>query len=289
MARTIEEIKAGMTTDFMKMEAVQKAYGLDGSKGFADCFSIASIENVIFYVFAVAVWALERLFDFHKADVEARIDLLEPHTLRWYVNKAKNFRYGHSLELNSDQYGEAALKDEAAKIVKYAVATEDNTVIYVKVARDDPKNPGSPGKLTPEQLNGLVGYLNEVKDAGVSVKVRNEAGDNIRLRLLIYYNPVLMDGNGYLTDKKTQPVNDTVKRLIEELPFNGMFRKSDLLTALQAIDAVEVADILGAEVCPDGGERWTTINGYTRPESGYYTNPVLNVNYIAYDPLKCSE
>ena len=60
MARTVEEIKKDMTAEFMKMEAVKSRYGLDGSKSFADCFSMASLENIIFYVFAVAVWALEK-------------------------------------------------------------------------------------------------------------------------------------------------------------------------------------------------------------------------------------
>lgn len=36
MARTIEEIKKDMTAEFMEMEAVKSAYGLDGSKGFSD-------------------------------------------------------------------------------------------------------------------------------------------------------------------------------------------------------------------------------------------------------------
>ncbi len=96
MARTIEEIKKEMTATFMGMEAVKTAYGLDGSKGFDDCFSMASLESVLFYVFAACVWALEKIFDLHSADVEARIEMLEPHTLRWYVNKAKAFMWDQS-------------------------------------------------------------------------------------------------------------------------------------------------------------------------------------------------
>lgn len=49
MARTIEEIKQDMTARFMQMEAVKSAYGLDGSKGFDDCFSRASLESVLFW------------------------------------------------------------------------------------------------------------------------------------------------------------------------------------------------------------------------------------------------
>lgn len=89
MARTIEEIKKDMTTEWMKQPAVMSAYGLDGKKAFKDCFSAASLENILFYVFAFAVWSLESLFDLHRDEVDLLIERLEPHTLRWYVAKAK--------------------------------------------------------------------------------------------------------------------------------------------------------------------------------------------------------
>lgn len=135
MARTIEEIKQDMTARFMQMEAVKSAYGLDGSKGFDDCFSRASLESVLFWVFAACVWAHEKLFDLHRADVEARIALLEPHTLRWYVNKAKAFMWDQTgsvklqLKQDTDVYDLSGLTDTSEEAlakyrpVKYAVAT----------------------------------------------------------------------------------------------------------------------------------------------------------------------
>ena len=48
MARTIEEIKKDMTTEWMKQPAVMSAYGLDGKKAFKDCFSAASLENIVY-------------------------------------------------------------------------------------------------------------------------------------------------------------------------------------------------------------------------------------------------
>ncbi len=112
MARTIDEIKKEMTSNFMQMEVVKTAYGLDGSKSFADCFSMASMENIIFYVFAVAVWSLEKLFDLHREDVDARIDRLEPHTLRWYVNKAKAYMHGKKLVTDCDYYDMEGMSEQ---------------------------------------------------------------------------------------------------------------------------------------------------------------------------------
>lgn len=285
MARTIEEIKNGMTVDFMQMEAVKNAYGLDGSKGFSECFSRASLESILFYVFAAAVWALEKLFDLHRADVDARIEQLEPHTLRWYVGKAKAYMHGKKLVPDCDYYDTAAMTEQdiaEARIVKYAVATESNTVVYIKVAREVD---GNPAALTPAQLTGLISYMEEIKDAGVSVQLRNEPADEMRISLLIHYDPVLLsvntDGAGILSDG-SEPVREATKRVIENLPFNGVFRKSDLMAALQALPCVEVADIKSVSVKPKNATQWQTVEGFDRPYSGYYSIAQLTVDYKPY-------
>lgn len=288
MARTVEEIKKDMTAEFMKMEAVKSRYGLDGSKSFADCFSMASLENIIFYVFAVAVWALEKLFDLHRADVDARIEQLEPHTLRWYVSKAKAYMQGQKLVTDCDYYDTEGMPEQdiaAAKVVKYAVATESNTVVYIKVAREVD---GNPAALTAGQLEGLTSYMNEIKDAGVSVQLRNEPADQMRISLLIYYDPTLLiiDANGNGSQNGKDPVRETTKQVIENLPFNGMFRKSDLMAALQALPCVEVADIKSVKVKPRNSAEWQTVEGYDRPFSGYYSIDALTVDYQPYNAIE---
>lgn len=288
MARTVEEIKKDMTAEFMKMKAVKSRYGLDGSKSFADCFSMASLENIIFYVFAVAVWALEKLFDLHRADVDARIEQLEPHTLRWYVSKAKAYMQGQKLVTDCDYYDTEGMTEQdiaAAKVVKYAVATGRNTVVYIKVAREVD---GNPAALTAGQLEGLTSYMNEIKDAGVSVQLRNEPADQMRIDLLIYYDPTLLiiDANGNGSQNGKDPVRETTKQVIENLPFNGMFRKSDLMAALQALPCVEVADIKSVKVKPRNGAEWQTVEGYDRPFSGYYSIDALTVDYQPYNAIE---
>lgn len=272
----------------MQMDAVKRAYGLDGSKSFADCFSMASLENIIFYVFAVAVWALEKLFDLHRADVDARIERLEPHTLRWYVSKAKSYMHGRKLVTDCDYYDTEGMTEQDiadAKVVKYAVATESNTVVYIKVAREVD---GNPAALTDGQLAGLTSYMNEIKDAGVSVQLRNEPADQMQIALLIYYDPTLLtiDANGNGSQNGKDPVRETTKRVIENLPFNGMFRKSDLMAALQALPCVEVADIKSVKVKPRNGAEWQTVEGYDRPFSGYYSIDALTVDYQPYNAIE---
>lgn len=289
MARTIEEIKKGMTTEWMKQPAVMSAYGLDGKKTFKDCFSAASLENILFYIFAFAVWSLESLFDLHRDEVDMLIERLEPHTLRWYVAKAKNYMQGYSLVTDCDYYDISKLSAseiEAAQVVKYAVATERNTVVYIKVARQGPE--GNPEALTDAQLAGLRSYLNEIKDAGVSIQVRNEPADNMQISLAIYYDPTLLtisDGTGVLSDG-SEPVRETVKSVITGLPFNGVFRKSDLMAALQALPCVKVADITSVKVkAKNALTDPVEVVGYSVPESGYYEITSLNVDYKPYNTV----
>lgn len=288
MARSIDEIKREMTAEFMRQPAVRSAYGLDGSRGFAEYFSMASLESVIFYVFATAVWALEKLYDLHRAEVESRIEELEPHTLRWYVNKARGYMHGRKLVADCDYYDTSGMSDaeiSAARVVRYAVATESNTVVYVKVARE---LDGNPAPLTPAQLAGLRSYMAEVKDAGVELVVRNEPADDIRVRLQVYYDPMLLTvdstGAGVLADG-SEPVREAVKGVIENLPFNGVLRKSDLMAAVQSLDCVEVVDFEGVDVRRHGAKDWELVEGYARPYSGYYSLE-LSVDYHPYNAVE---
>ena len=162
MARTIAEIKAEIASAYISHETVRSTYGLDESASFDKVFSPISVESVLFYVVASCVWVLEQLFDRHTAEVGQRIENLRPHTLRWYVSKT--LAYMHNFKLvqtdgvvSADYYDTTGLSEseiEAKKIVKYAVATENNTEVVIKVAKAN--HEGSPVKLTDNEIKGLV-------------------------------------------------------------------------------------------------------------------------------------
>lgn len=289
MARSISDIKKAMTDAFVSERAVVAAYGLDGRKSFDEQFSAVSIESILFYVFAFCVWTVEVLFDKHSADVDRRIEQLEPHTLRWYVSKVKAFMYGRRLVENTDRYdtdGMTPVDIEKARVVKYAVATEDSTVVYIKVAG---QKDGKPCTLSESEFNALRSYVNEIKDAGVSVRLRNEAADLIQINLVVYYDPTLMSPKGELPDG-TKPVDAAVQNVITNLPFNGMYRNTDLLAAIKEIPAVVVVDIdseNGGIKCKTRTETdYKPVIGYNRPYSGYYEIDRLNIHYQEYKAVE---
>ena len=286
MARTIEEIKKDMTDSFIENQAVISAYGLTAGKTFDEQFSRVSIESILFYVFAAALWSLEKLFDLHVSEVDSRIDQLEPHTLRWYVNKTKAFLYGHKLVADSDYYDTSNLSEadiEKDRVVKYAVASESNTVVYIKVAGE---RKGKPWPLTDSQIAALNSYINTIKDAGVSVQLRNEQADLMRISLVVYYDPTLLSADGVSLADGSTPVDDTVKSVITNLPFNGVYRNTDLLAALQALSGVEVVDISKVEAKSRNADSFTEVVGFNRPYSGYFEIESLDVTYIQYSSIE---
>ncbi len=290
MARTIAEIKAEIGTAYVSHETVRSAYGLDENASFDKVFSPISVESILFYVVAASIWALEQLFDRHTAEVERRIEDLRPHTLRWYVSKALGYMHNYKLVqtdgvVSADYYDTTGLSEgdiAAKKIIKYAVATETNAQVIIKVAKA--KADGRPTPLTKNEKAGLEYYLSQIKDAGVYIKVLSEAADKMNVELVVLYDPSVLnaefttgadDREEYrqliITDPKNgkEVIKEAVQEVIARLPFNGEYRNSDLMAAVQAIEGVEVADIAAVQVCSDG-ETYTDVVGCRRPYSGYY-------------------
>ena len=312
MARTIEEIKESMLQAYAGNEIIKKKYYdlVDGDKLE---FSKVSLENILFYVIATALWTVEVLFDRHKQEVVDYIDQMKPHSLRWYVSKAKMFRFGdglaktyeESLIEGTDRYPDTGSDGnplteeyiEDKQLVKFAAANEfgktndfdgqpasamsnSDGVVYLKVAKkkgtgesvsagsanlDTDKSPLSAG-----ELEAFTAYINEVKDAGVMVRIINEPANLLCLKLDVYVNPMVLNSTtGKLRDGDGEPVLEAIKSYISNLPFNGEYRNADLIDALQKIDGVVIPELKSAEESYDGIQ-FHSINAKATPHSGYY-------------------
>ncbi|HOI27094.1 MAG TPA: hypothetical protein PLN63_05300 [Paludibacteraceae bacterium] len=282
MARTINDIKEVMIDAYKANTTVRAKY--DVAEGDELILSKVSIENIIFYIVAVAIWTMEVLFDKHKEEVKAYIDEMKPHSLRWYVNKAKAYRHGYSLVDGTDSYSEELTEEqlEVCQVVKNAATVEKNAIVYIKVAS------AAPAPLTSEQLEGLEAYLAEVKDAGVVLRVRNEDADHYRATINIRYNPMVINSSGGGIVTGGEPVREKVISFLASLPFNGEYRNDKLIDAIQAIDGVVMANMETAQIKTADGTEWTTVVDYAVPYSGYYTIAQENdliINYSAYESV----
>lgn len=275
MARKIEDIKKEMTNNFINNDEIKRIYNLTAGRSFEDEFSVVSLESILFYIVAFSMWTMEKLFDIHVSEVDDKLAVLKPHSLKWYRNKAKAFQLGFSLLTDSDVFDNANASFEQienSKIIKYSAVTEatKESRLIVKIATeiDEKLQP-----ITDEQKEAFDAYISEIKDAGVAITVINYLPDQLRLAMTIYYDPLVIDsaGNGILTGGR--PVEDAIQQYLKELPFNGELVLAHLVDKLQLVKGVVIPHVVAAD------SRWIENNAYNNfspievrkvPESGYF-------------------
>jgi len=271
MARTIAQIKAEITTALMADETLAAKYGFTPGEAFDSVFSMVSIESIMFFIVATAMWTIESLFDIHKKEVSDLLNTKKPHRLKWYRDKALAFQMGRSLEPDADTYAEVV---DSEKAVKYASAVEYQGRLYIKVAGggDSDKQP-----LSEAVQTALTAYFSEIKDAGVVLEIVNAPADHMQLSMDIYYDPMVFAPSGLRLDTGEDAVRAAIASYLQNLPFNGEYRNSALVDALQALDGVVIPELrLSMTVCDadfkaaTGVKPWAGIQAKSLPASGYY-------------------
>lgn len=282
MARSIEQIKTSIAEAFMQDTNLAIKYGFEVGADFNQTFSKVSIENLMLYIVAASIWTLEKLFDTHTKEVTDYIATMKPHSLRWYVEKAKAFMYGVPLIDGTDQHNTEGMTDEQiaqAKIVTFAACTEANATLYLKVAK------AGPAPLTTDEKAAFVAYLHEIKDAGVRIDVISEQGDYLNLNMVIYYDPLLINANGENKATGNKVVEDAIKAYIENIPFNGEFRKNELEDAIQAVEGVVMVELGVVEHSETGSDgTFEEVIPYCKPTSGYFKFDHADLSGVTYQP-----
>lgn len=269
MARSISDIKNELTREWMNNKAVADCYGFKPGETFSKRFGAASIENMLFYIFAVGAWTLEKLFDLHREEVTAQVDATIPHRPQWYRNKALAFIPNRELLPDSDSYGLNEEEAEAERVVRHAVAIEsrDSSVLIIKVAGGQE---GERAPINPDEQTKLERYLNEIKDAGVRISVINEAPERFNCTVDVYYNPLLAP------EFVAAKCKSAITNYIENLPFNGEYSNMALIDCLQAIEGVRIAEMQSSQA---GNIQ---INARYTPKAGYMRADIITLNMKDY-------
>lgn len=198
MARTIAEIQDEILVEKGKKNSLND---LTDSK--------AAIWKLWINIVATAIWVHEKI-------VEKNALISRPHTLNWYREQALNFHYGMSLiwKDGSYQFDTSKLSEteiENVKIIKHCAVSEIDLqtvldpkkspeeifsdyfhnkvgVVFIKVAtvKDD--------KISridvPNELFAFKEYIAKIKDAGNQVYITSDQGDNLKLSLNVYIDPL---------------------------------------------------------------------------------------------------
>ncbi len=253
MARTIAEIQQSI---------------IDAKNASPELAALTSTSSVAIWllwtwVVATAMWLHENIFDQHKSEVAEIIAKQKPHTLQWYVTKALAFQYGDSLPAGSDTY---ATIDPEAQVVKFAAAVELSNLVRIKVAGS---TAGVLEALSAPKLTSLTAYILRVKDAGVRIQVTSGTPDNLKVSLLVYYDPLVLASDGSRIDgAAATPVKDAINSYLGALPFNGVFVLNNMIAAIQAVSGVVIGEV---DLCQAnyGALPYVTIAASYTPDSGY--------------------
>ena len=275
MARTITEIQ----------QSIIDAKAADPTLSGLSSTSNAAIWLLWTYVVAVCQWVLEQYFDAHKSEVTGIIATQKPHTLQWYVTKAKQFQYGVALPPETDTYATVST-DPLVAIIRYAAAVELTNLVRIKVAT---LTAGVLAPVSTAQLTALKAYMQLVKDAGVRMQVTSTLPDTLQLELLIYYDPLVLDVSGARLDGTSNyPVKDAIVAFLQNLPFNGLFVINNLVRALQEVDGVVIGMVYSAAATYASLPYAPIAVEYT-PDAGYMVldEPFMlaNVGYFSHGPI----
>lgn len=283
---TISEIKNTICEAYISDPEIIAKYGLDESKTFGEQFSVVSLENILFYAVAVGIWVSVVLFDQHKTDMETILSQQLVHRTSWYAYKAKLFQFGFELNGDTENYNNSGATEAqitASRVVKYsaAITASDKSILFLKIATD---NNGKRQPLPENQLTAFTKYINRVADAGVRIRIINDQADDIRLRLDIYYNPLVLDNSGARLDGTSDtPVQDVIRAYLNNLPFNGIYINMRLVDEIQNIDGVEIIELKSAASRYGVYTEFTEINAREIAHSGYYevSDENLIINFIS--------
>jgi hypothetical protein len=237
--------------------------------------SRTAIWQLIIDVVAFVMWLLHANWIRYEQKLRTAAANAIPHTARWYAQKAKEFQLGDSLTAATGVVVYPVL-DISKQIVKQSAVREQNGKLLIKAAKATGANIVP---LSAVELMNFEGYMRQISDAGVQIICISAAPDLLQLRLDIYYNAIV---------SIEQQVFAAINQYLSALPFDGVFRKTGLVDAIQSVLGVVDVKIIVCEASINYVSApqfipvdvyYETIAGYMRIDANF---PLVNqLNFIA--------
>lgn len=280
MARTIEEIYNSMVGEKQTFSSLN---GLLPTTTPKDAYtnllselssmSKVAIWRLIYFVIAVGHWTMEKLWDYHRQELEALADENISGNPQWYKAEVLKWQYGHILLWNGLKYlyyyadisSAGAIASRLAKRVSVnEVYNTDFRGLKIKVAKINSSNVLAP--LADTELDSLQSYVDKVKFAGVQTDIISQPSDKIKLSLKVYYQGTIDEAQMLLD------VKESIQKYFDNLEFDGVFYLIKMVDAIQAIaDKKAVVDVV-----IQSAQGKTYLSGYSnitkdyQAESGWF-------------------
>jgi hypothetical protein len=250
------------------------------------------------WIIAYAHFILEEYWSIFQSEIEKRIAESRIHTPKWYREKALDFLFGIELVPDKDYYDLSVLTPQQiidAKIVSNAasvrVVQNGYGTLRMKVVRTVN---GEYAPVLKQHLIALNTYFNShIADAGTVVTVTTGVADLLKLKLDIYYDPLILGADGSRLDGTNEtPVIERISNFLKSIDFeNGSLIMTYLTDSLQKVPGIKLPVVREA-YSKYGAYQYTTtgvknvgaINEIRVADSGYMKLDLteLLINYIPY-------
>lgn len=281
MARTIAEIKRTMTDAFMANATLREIYGLAEGDTFEGSFSAVSLESILFFIVAACCHVMEALFDRHRLDVDEKIGRAVVASVPWYYKVARQFQYGDALVFDdTTSQWRYPTADEKKRLVRYVAVRDRGTSIQVLASAD---KDGLPEPLSADVLTAFKQYMNRVKIAGVILNVRSLPADKVVIRATVQVDTMVLSIGGTRVADGSRPVEDAIRQHLRNITYGGVFNKTRLVDAIQAVEGVVDVTLEGCECRAEGEAAFRTIQGnnYTAAGGSFTAEGLQNsIRYV---------
>lgn len=261
MARTIAQIKKGMTDQFMNNPVIREQYGLKEGDTFDSVFSTVALENILFGIFASAAYVLEVLFDTFRTAVDKKIAAAVPATIPWYHKVCLEYQHGDRLVIDeaTQQYIYEDI-DESKRMVKYAAVRDQGAYVYILVSGED--SDGLPNALSNDIIVAFEQYLAIRKPAGIQLEVKTYNPDDIKISMKIQNDTLILNTDGSLiNDSSRYPVEEAIESYLRSIEYGGVVNKTRLIDAVQKAEGVKDVVLEEVLVKSFNGEVYQAVTG----------------------------
>lgn len=262
-----------MTDRFMSDPTIRSAYEISGDATWENVFSAVSIENILIYIVAVSIHALELMFDSFRTEVDEKISGNTVPTVRWYHTRAKAFQFGDSLVYDEQaQAFKYAVTDESKQPVRFCAVKDKGGSIQILVSGENAAK--LPEVLPDNVLSAFKSYMNHIKIAGVILDIRSIPADHIRIAATVQVDPQVIDSNGQRFSDGTYPVREAVDNYLRNIIYGGTFNKTKCVDAIQCVDGVVDVMLGKVEAKANSAVEYTVLQGnnYTAVAGCFISN-----------------
>lgn len=227
------------------------------------------------FIVATAIALFEQLQDLFVTKIENIAAAAAPASGTWIQKRIFEFQYsaGNPQIVQLINYApQYPTVDATLRIVtRCSVVTNLANSVIIKVAKSDP-----PQALDNLEIAALQSYINQIGAAGITYSVLSTDPDELMIEAQIYYV-------GQYSQVIAANVKQAINNYLDQLPFNGNMKISDLEAAIKNVTGV--TDVLltnvkardtntvyasGTYLVQNNqviSRLWPTVSGYIVPET----------------------